>query len=33
LQHLSRERAFGRLASGREAAVVAARQWLDERRD
>jgi tRNA nucleotidyltransferase (CCA-adding enzyme) len=33
LQHLCQERAFGRLACGREAAVVAARQWLDERRD
>ncbi len=33
LEHLCRERAFGRLACSHEAALAAARQWLDERRD
>ena len=33
LQYLSQERAFGRLPDSRAAALAAARQWLEQRRD
>lgn len=33
LQHLTLERAFGRIPEGNTAAIAAARQWLDQRRD